>query len=91
MPTDVIYKYPLLLAGGEQRIAMPSKATIVHVQEQHGDPTLWAKVPCEPQSHTCIRTFLVVATGEEFPAGLDYIGTIHLDWTVWHVLEEVGF
>lgn len=80
----VVYKYPLTLSPS-QTIEMPYGANIVHVHEQDNRPCLWAEV--NTSSPIIERTFCVVATGEDVPMGARHVGTIHIDWTVWHVYE----
>jgi hypothetical protein len=80
-----IWKFPLELRSGEQTVEMPVSARIVHVHNQDDRPCLWADV--ETTEPTRTRTFGVYATGEELP--LDpYVDTVHIGWTVWHVLER---
>lgn len=84
-----IWKFPISITSGPQKVAMPSGSTIVHVREQHGRPTLWATVFTD--SPTVTREFHVYATGEaiEIPVHR-YIGTIVVGWTDWHVFEATG-
>lgn len=81
-----ILKYPLELTARAQPVPMPAGARVVHVQEQHGLPTMWAEV--DPRNVTEQRNFRVFATGEDIPeAWHNYIGTVHISWTVWHIYE----
>lgn len=81
----VVYKYPLELKIGRQVLAMPADARILHVQEQHERPTMWAEVSPGAVGR---RTFAIFATGEPIDdAFTEYIGTVHIAWTVWHIYE----
>lgn len=86
MGKRVVWKYPLALTSATQQVTMPAGARVVHVQVQGSEPTLWAEVDPE-ESRTMLRLFRVVATGVPVPAFFDHRGTIHLDWTVWHIYE----
>jgi pyruvate/2-oxoglutarate dehydrogenase complex dihydrolipoamide dehydrogenase (E3) component len=82
-----VYKYPLTLAGEPQGVQMPVDARVVHVHEQNDRPVLWALV--SPDSPAVTRVFEVIATGGRVPNG-NYLGTVHISWTVWHVFELGG-
>lgn len=89
-----IWKYPLELRGGPQAVSMPHGAEIVHVHAQvlggSPRPVLWAEV--NDSGPTQERSFYVVATGEEIPfEARHHLGTIHIEWTVWHVYEKGKF
>lgn len=83
----VVYKYPLG-RGGLTQILMPKGAYAAHVALQGPglDPMIWAIV--EPAKECEERTFMILATGQEIPEGLNrYIGSIHPDPFVFHVFE----
>ena len=85
-----VWKFPLSLSSGPQNVTLPEGATIVHAHAQtiggSPKPVMWAEV--NPDAGTSERTFHVVATGEEFSVPFHrYVGTVHIDWTVWHVYE----
>lgn len=72
----------------QQEISMPKGARILCVQEQKGTPKLW--VAADLTKDSVVRTFVVIQTGREFPAGLStYIGTFQsVDGNlVYHVVE----
>lgn len=82
-----ILKYALELVTGWQDVKMPHGARIIHVHEQHGLPTMW--VEADPSVQGVIRTFMIIPTGHAaIPADSKYVGTVHIDWTVWHVYER---
>ena len=87
-----VWKFPLRLTAGPQKVEMPVGATIIHVHAQAGNvggdrPVMWATV--RPVNPTQTRTFHVVATGEEYGLPISrYTGTVHLGRTVWHVIED---
>jgi hypothetical protein len=80
-----IYKYPLQLADGAQEVKMPKGAHLVHVDLQHGDPTLWAEVDTEAASE--VRLFQVHGTGHPIKHDGNYVGTAVGVPFVWHVYE----
>ena len=60
-------------------LEMPGGAKVLTVQNQHGEPQLWALV--NPDNPTETRNFRLVGTGHpisENPDMLDYIGTFQL-------------
>ena len=86
--TRRVWKYQLDLTARAQSLGMPTDAEVVHVQEQNGLPTLWVQVNVDEP--LVVRTFCIFATGEDIaPAFTRYIGTVHIEWTVWHVYENV--
>lgn len=84
-----VYKYPLELRSGWQTVDIPYGANIVHIHAQviagRDRPTIWAEV--NTTAPMVQRTLGVFATGEDIPTGSRHLGTIHIDWTVWHVYE----
>jgi hypothetical protein len=94
VPAVRVYKYPLDLRSGPQIIAMPYGAKIVHVHDQvlggEPHPVMWAEV--STTAPLVSRQFFVLATGhDDVPMGATYIGTIHVEWTVWHIYEGGRF
>jgi hypothetical protein len=84
-----VWKFPLALNPVAQLVSMPIGSRVIHVHEQNGRPALWAEV--HPDQPSDSRLFRVFATGERIddPAYC-YVGTVHIDWTVWHVYEDVS-
>jgi len=70
-------------------IGMPSGSQVLTVQEQHGEPQLWALVdPTTPTKK--LRRFRVYGTGFSMPDNPgEYIGTFqeHGGALVFHVFE----
>lgn len=82
-----VWKYPLELRGGRQVVHVPVVGTIVHIHSQHAQPVMWLEV--NDSSPMTERAFYVVATGLPIPVeARRYVGTIHIEWTVWHVYED---
>lgn len=79
-----VWKYPLALRSGAQRVTLPEGAILRHVHAQ-GTPTLWFEV--DPRQRPEDRLFAIFATGEPFGPDGSYLGTVHIDWMVWHVYE----
>ena len=72
----------------ETTIDMPLGAKLLTVQEQHGEPQLWALV--DPDAKTYQRTFRVYGTGHGLPDDPgEYVGTfqMHCGTLVFHVFE----
>lgn len=85
-----IYKYPLLVCGGAQSVAIPMGAELLTVQLQHGEPVLWAMV--EPEAPKVMRHVQMYGTG--WPIGVNdelikFLGTVQCngDILVWHFFE----
>lgn len=83
----IIYKYPLPWSVGPQTVAMPLGAQILHCGVQADTVTLWVLVSGDVGVFTQ-RTFRLYATGApgDFHIG-DYVGTVFVAHTVWHVFE----
>lgn len=81
----MIYKYPLELESAPQAVSMPVGAEILHVANQDGHPTIWARVDIDAPNVT--RHFYVFGTGRNCPER-GYVGTTHADGFVWHIFEE---
>ena len=72
----------------ETTIDTPHGAKLLAVQEQHGEPQLWALV--DPGAETEKRTFRVYGTGHDLPDDPgQYVGTfqMHGGALVFHVFE----
>jgi hypothetical protein len=72
----------------ETTINMPHGAKLLAVQEQRGEPQLWAMV--DPGAKTYQRTFRVYGTGHVMPDDPgQYVGTVqsHSGVLVLHVFE----
>lgn len=80
-----ILKYHLDLKLEPQTFGMPAGARVVHVHQQHDRPTIWAE--CAGDTPDVPRTFIIRATGQEGGGDEVYLGTTHIDWTVWHIHE----
>ena len=82
-----IHKYPLILSGEAQTIALPGESRLLTVADQHGCPTLWFEV--DTDGPVALRVFVVVGTGHELPreGNPNYVGTAFCGPFVWHVYE----
>jgi hypothetical protein len=72
----------------ETTINMPHGAKLLAVQEQRGEPQLWALV--DPGAKTYPRTFRVYGTGHNLPDDPGkYVGTFQIqnEALVFHVFE----
>jgi hypothetical protein len=86
VPAIRVWKFPLELHTVAQNLTMPYGATILHVHAQDDRPVMWAEVNVASPGVT--RTFFVVPTGmADVPMGSHYVGTVHIEWTVWHIYE----
>jgi hypothetical protein len=75
-----IYKYPVLTS-----IRMPKSAQILTVQNQRGEPCLWAL--CNPDEETETRFFRVYGTGDGVNPAHRYISTWQSGPFIWHLFE----
>lgn len=89
MSERTVWKYPFRI-DDVFTLDMPEGATVVRIEEQIGDPCMWALVDPAAPKHS--RTFALVGTG--FPCPTEdqgrYVGTflsMH-GRLVWHVFEE---
>ena len=83
-----VYKYALDLMG-DQPVAMPRGARVLHVDVQGDQVCLWALV--DPTAPVESRHFSVVPTGARLlRSDATYIGTVLLDGgaLVLHVFED---
>lgn len=81
----VIHKYPLY--APDNVIEMPFDAEVLHVHAQNGEAMLWVMHDTDSEL-TENRRFIWIGTGKTFEVyGGSYVGTVHLDWFVWHVWE----
>ena len=93
--TRRVFKYPIdpeaALNPSGVKISMPVGAEIVHVNAQNGQATMWAEVPDLDHDVSYNRIFHMVPTGGQIPGSWHalYLGTVHIDWTVWHIYEGV--
>lgn len=89
--TDAIHKQPLELVG-IQTLWMPTRAEVLCVQLQRGEPCVWYRTPVEEKSY--LRAFHTYGTGHPLPTNvaLRYVGTYQLEGgaLVFHVFEEVS-
>lgn len=81
----VVHKYPLIRLGANP-VHMPKGAKLLHVHDQDGVPHVWALV--DPDAAQCVRTIVVLGTGQLYTVPGDYIGTAHCGGYVWHAFDE---
>lgn len=83
-----VWKFPIP-TDDIVNIEMPQGAKVLHVDEQHGTPTMWALV--DPNRKTTIRTFRFAGTGHPIDDGHadKFIGTFLLRGgsLVFHIFE----
>lgn len=82
--TQHIYKYPLAVVE-DQNILMPAGAKVLHVAEQHGVLTLWARVNTDNPDE--FHTILIRGTGDVYPTYAHHLGTVLLNdgYLVLHI------
>lgn len=78
-----VWKFRIPFPGTEPWVLMPAHAKLLHVAVQDGAPYIWALV--SPNNKVVRRHIVTYATGQPIDGSPDYLGTFHLDWTVWHV------
>lgn len=90
--TKKVFKYPVDVQY-EQVLKLPLHSEILHVDEQNGEPVLWALVNPEEQ-RTEERRIRIYGTGHPIPEAdkLQYVNTWFLarKQLVWHVFEVVA-
>lgn len=81
-----VWKFPLDITD-VQKVPMPSGADLLHVAEQHGVLTLWARVA--PDAPVTDRIIGITGTGNPCPAEGDgwYVGSAQVGPFVWHVWD----
>ena len=80
-----VWKYVLEIKNGPQLLKIPSDSRLLHVAEQHGQPSMWFEVG--EGSVPLPRSFYIVGTGHEIPRGVDWVGTFQAPPFVWHIYE----
>lgn len=81
----IVFKYKLQVCRS-QTLELPVGAELLHVDVQHGEICLWAKVDAWAKREN--RIFCVAGTGHELPDGeLKHVGTVMCGPYVWHVFE----
>lgn len=88
-----IWKFPL--GGPSVQVEMPEGSRVIHVDEQGGVPTMWARVDSDRRQRA--RRFRIVGTGqaidEEEAPFLEHLGTVKLSGgrLILHVFELVDY
>lgn len=86
-----VYKYPLRV-NDEVSVMLPFGAEVLTVQEQRGEPCLWALV--DPAMREIEYVFRIAGTGHdiEWKEGMVHCGTFQLRGgeLVFHVFEYTG-
>lgn len=85
-----ILKYTLPAYACTASIQMPASATILSAREQGEDFRLWVAV--DPGERNVTRNFVVLATGDEVPDGLEFLGTASFygGVQIYHAFEVVA-
>lgn len=88
---QVVWKFPLELVAGPQKITAPRDSRLVHFAMQRDVPTVWMLVD-ENQQDTAEHWFQIKGTGD--PAGRHheavYVGTTQHGLFVWHLFLLLG-
>jgi hypothetical protein len=84
---SIVYKY--ILANDINEIFVPKGSRVISVQAQKDNVCLWILLPLDPELDLVKRTFRIFGTGVDIPddARHEPIGTVQIDWMVWHVFE----
>lgn len=87
--TRRILKYPLTRfgAGGEVEVHLPPNPVLRHVDAQRGDVVLWIESDVV-FGESVVWTVHVVGTGQEFPDGRVFLGTVLIAGFVWHLFRD---
>lgn len=71
----------------EAEIQVPAGATILSAHEQDGRLAVWYS--CDLDNEPERVRLSIVPTGGELPTSVgDFVGTVLIDWTVWHVFRR---
>jgi hypothetical protein len=81
-----VWKYPLEIKNGGQKIDTFAGSNIVHCDSQNGQLCLWIEV--DPSNRPLTVIFHVIGTGHPIPPGTSWVGTAQQPPFVWHVYEE---
>ena len=86
-----IWKYPIIITD-RQTITIPVDAEILTVALQDDIPCIWAMVDTEVPPE--IRHIEIFGTGNPIPfergiTNRKYIGSLHQNYFVWHVFENL--
>jgi hypothetical protein len=82
----VVYKEKLNRTAEPQDVVMASDAQVLHLADQHGDPTIWFLT--DPGAPMATRRFQYFGTGHtEVPDDAVYVGTSFYSWLVLHLFE----
>lgn len=85
---EVIYKYEILNSGEECSLWLPKGSGVLKAGMQNGNLYLWIQHDAMDYAPPMeMRTFRVLATGQEFEEDLEYHGTVFDGIFVWHVME----
>jgi len=96
----VVWKYDILLKSGIQKIRMPKGAKVLTAQVQrendgYDDIKIWCLIDNgQAELELVDRHFILRGTGHSFAVSnsypLNYIGTVQIDYSVWHIFEIIG-
>ena len=87
MTESKIYKYGIF-PGEQQSIMMSENAQILSAGVQNNRIVIWVLVnPAEPYVS---RSIMVIGTGWSItdPEMYRFVGTVQINWLVWHVFER---
>lgn len=87
MAMKTIWKYTWDAPNIHSSFAMPQGAVVLHVHEQNDVICLWALIDTKVPKK--LRRFALCGTGHLYPAGGQYVGSVHLSGGqyVFHVFE----
>ena len=80
-----IYKYLIDIKDEPQIKNMPNGCIIIHVGRQDDKIGIWAIVDTNQKEISV--PFLVLGTGFVIPDNAEFIGTVQMDWFVWHLFK----
>jgi hypothetical protein len=80
-----VHKFVLGLINPVTAVQLPIKHKVLHVDEQHGEVTLWVELNTAHATQT--HYFQIVGTGHPVPDGAEHVGTALVRQFVWHVYK----
>jgi hypothetical protein len=84
-----IHRFDVAISDDETEIRLPADAQVVHAgmcsNTEPGSISIWTMLA--DGVYKTKRRFRVIGTGHPAADGLTYVGTVVMDYLVWHVME----
>lgn len=80
-----IHKYIVPVIDTATVIKLKADYTILSIQNQGGNITLWVSESDSSELHNIEVSFFVIGTGGSLIENTEYLGTVQVNQYVWHV------